>query len=120
MTPKDRPHDAGTASRPEDTEQERQASRARADAQTVYPATPRTLPIPGVAPAAFHEDATVPPGSNPTFDQPQSPHDQPTAAVLGQDPAATPGASEPTRIRKQLARAVTRVQNDLGLDSVLD
>jgi len=86
MTPKDRPQDPETARRPGDT-------------QTVYPATPRTLPIPDVAPAAFDQDATVPPGSNPTFDQPQSPHDQPTAAVLGRDPSATPAASESTSIR---------------------
>ena len=48
----------------------------------------------GAAPSLAHEASTVPP-----FDQLQSPHDQPTAAVLGQDPPATPGASEPTRIR---------------------
>jgi len=43
---------------------------------------------------SVHEEATVPPGNTPV-----SPHGQPTAAVLGQDPSATPGASEPTRVR---------------------
>ena len=65
-----------------------------AEAPTIAPGPPPTTPIPGAAPSSVHEEATVPPS-----DQPRSPHDQPTAAVLGQDPSATPGASEPTRIR---------------------
>jgi len=65
-----------------------------AEAATIAPGTPPTIPIPGAAPSLIHEEATVPP-SNP----PGSPHDQPTAAVLGQDPSATLGASEPTRVR---------------------
>ncbi len=52
-----------------------------------------TIP-PGPPPSSLHEEATVPP-SNP----PRTAHDQPTAAVLGQHPSATGGASEPTRIR---------------------
>ena len=65
-----------------------------AEARTIAPGTPHTFLMPGAALSSVHEEATVPPG-NP----PRSPHDQPTAAVLGQDPSATPGVSEPTRIR---------------------
>ena len=45
-------------------------------------------------PSSVHDQATVPPG-NP----PRSPHDEPTAALLGQNPSATAGTPEPTRIR---------------------
>jgi Protein kinase domain len=65
-----------------------------AEAPTLAPGTPPTSLMPGAAHSHVHEEATVPP-TNP----PGSPHDQPTAAVLGQGPSATPGASEPTRIR---------------------
>ena len=59
---------------------------------TIAEATRRSHP--GPPPSSVHEEATVPP-SNP----PRTAHDEPTAALLGQDPSATPGASEPTRIR---------------------
>jgi hypothetical protein len=65
-----------------------------AEAPTIVPGPPPTTPMLGAAPSLAHEASTIPP-----FDQRQSPHDQPTAAVLEQDPFATPGASEPTRIR---------------------
>ena len=65
-----------------------------AEAPTIAPGTPPTPSRMDAAPSSVHEEATVPPG-NP----PRSPHEEPTAAVLGQDPSAAPGASEPTRIR---------------------
>jgi len=65
-----------------------------AEAPTIAPGPPPTGPIPGDAPSSVHAASTIPP-----VDQPRFPHDQPTAAVLGQDLSATPGASEPTRIR---------------------
>jgi hypothetical protein len=65
-----------------------------AEAPTIAPGTPGTSLIPGAASSSVHEEATVPP-SNPL----QSPHDEPTAALLGQDPSAAPGVSEPTRVR---------------------
>jgi len=76
-----------------------------AEAPTIAPGTPPISPMPSAAPSLAHEMPSTPPS-----DQPQSPHDQPTAAVLGQDPSALgagrrapegspPAASEPTRIR---------------------
>ena len=64
-----------------------------AEAPTIAPGTPPTTPIPARRPPWSTRMSTIPPS-----DQPRSPHDQPTA-VLGQDPSATPGASEPTRVR---------------------
>ncbi|MFI5454553.1 MAG: serine/threonine-protein kinase, partial [Isosphaerales bacterium] len=65
---------------------------------------------PGATPSSVHEAATVPPGSNPPGDQPQSPHGQSAVAALGQDRSALgaglrapegspPAASESTRVR---------------------
>ncbi|HKI16454.1 MAG TPA: protein kinase, partial [Isosphaeraceae bacterium] len=65
-----------------------------AEAPTFAPGMPPTSLMSGAAHSHVHEEATVPPGT-PTG----SPHDQPTAVVLAQDPSATPGASEPTHIR---------------------
>ncbi len=65
-----------------------------AEAPTIAPGPPPTSPVLNAAPSSVHKEATVPPGS-----PPRSPSDQPTAAVLGQDPSTTPGASEPNRIR---------------------
>jgi eukaryotic-like serine/threonine-protein kinase len=65
-----------------------------AEASTIAPGPQPTTSILGEACSSVHEQATVRP-SNP----PRSPYDQPTAAVLGQHPSATPGASEPNRIR---------------------
>jgi WD40 repeat protein len=65
-----------------------------AEAPTLAPGTPPTSLIPGVAHSHVHEEATVPPGT-----PRKAPYDQPTAVVLGQDPSATPGVSEPTRVR---------------------
>ncbi len=62
--------------------------------RTFAPGSTVTSPMPGVRSFLVHEVSISPPGN-----QPQSPHDQPTAAVLGQDPSATPDASEPIRIR---------------------
>ncbi len=64
------------------------------EAPTIAPAESPTARNPGIPPSSVHEEATVPPGNSQG-----SPHEQPTATVLGQDPSATPGASEPTRIR---------------------
>ena len=61
-----------------------------AEAPTIAPGPPPTNPIPGNASSVIHEEATVPP---------RSPHNQPTAAVLGQDRSATPAASEPAPVR---------------------
>jgi tetratricopeptide (TPR) repeat protein len=68
-----------------------------ADAPTVAPGTSGTLPLPGVAPPAIHEDATLPPRGDFTGDRPRSPHDQHTASVLGQATAST--LIEPTHVR---------------------
>jgi eukaryotic-like serine/threonine-protein kinase len=65
-----------------------------AEAPTIDPGPQPTTSIVGEASSLIHEEATVPP-SNP----PRSPHDQPTAAMLGQDPSTTLGASSPDRIR---------------------
>jgi eukaryotic-like serine/threonine-protein kinase len=65
-----------------------------AEAPTIGPRVSPATPIVGAATSLFHELSTIP-----NSDQPQSPHDQPTAAILGQDPSAPPGASEPSRIR---------------------
>ena len=65
-----------------------------AEAPTIAPGPPPTSPMTGAPPSSVHEEATVPP-SNP----PRTAHDEPTAALVGQSPSATPGASEPNRIR---------------------
>jgi WD40 repeat protein len=64
-----------------------------AGAPTIAPESPKPA-ILGEPPTLAHEEATLR-ASN----QPQSPYDQPTAAVLGQDPPVTAGSSAPTRIR---------------------
>ena len=84
--------DSGPAAAPEP--QTRPSPSTIAETPTVAPAPPPTTPIPGEQPSSVHVEATVPPSTGP-----RSPHDQPTAAVLRQDPSSTPGASEPTRIR---------------------
>jgi len=58
------------------------------------PGPPPTSLMAGAALSSVHEEATVSPG-NP----PRSPHEQPTAQVLGQDPSATLNATEPNRVR---------------------
>jgi len=68
------------------------------EAPTLAPGAPRAVPLSGEASSSVHEEATVPP-SGPIAGQAPSPHELPTAVVHGQDPSATPGASEPTRIR---------------------
>ncbi len=65
-----------------------------AEPPTITPGAPPTSLVEGAPPSSVHEEATVPP-SNAL----RSPHDQPTAALVGQGTSATPGASEPTRIR---------------------
>jgi WD40 repeat protein len=67
---------------------------AIAEAPTIAPRPPPTSPVLDAAPYSARELPTMPPS-----DQHRSPHDQPTAAVLGQDPSATPSASESNRIR---------------------
>ena len=67
---------------------------AVAEAPTIAPGTPRTVPLPGAAPSSVHEESTLPP-----FDQPQSPHDLPTAAGLDQAAPVGSHAAEPVRIR---------------------
>jgi serine/threonine protein kinase len=68
-----------------------------AEPSTIALGPPPTTPILGVAALSVRDEATVPPGNTP-----RSAHEQPTAVVLGQEPSATPGASEPTRIRVAL------------------
>jgi WD40 repeat protein len=65
-----------------------------AEAPTIAPRPSPTSPVLDAAPSSVDELSTLPPSY-----QPGPPHDQPTAAMLGQDPSATPGASEPNRIR---------------------
>ena len=83
---------------------------AVADAPTVAPNSASGQPIPGASatdtidrgtarpPPAIDQNATVPPGDA-TLAPPQSPHDLPTAAVLGQPTSADLKATEPARIR---------------------
>jgi serine/threonine protein kinase len=65
-----------------------------ADAPTIAPGPQPASSILAEASSLVHEEATVPPVS-----PSKSPHDQPTAAVLGRDPSAIPSASEPVRVR---------------------
>ncbi len=83
---------AGSSRAPEP--QQEPTSTTIAETPTIAPGPPPTTPILGGVSSFVHEQATVPPRSTP-----RSPHDEPTAAMLGQDPSATPGASEPTRVR---------------------
>ncbi len=64
------------------------------EAPTIAPAATPTTPIRSAALSAVHDEATVLP-SNP----PGSPHDQPTAAVLGQGSSAITDGPAPSRIR---------------------
>jgi eukaryotic-like serine/threonine-protein kinase len=57
-----------------------------AEAPTVAPASPPTAPIPGLANASVHEEATVPPRDPATVD-------------LGSSQPVPPDASEPARVR---------------------
>ena len=81
-----------------------------AGAPTIAPAAPPNLPGVGAALPAIHQDATIPPSSDETIDQPKSPHDQPNAALLG--PAAASALSDPTRIRSfgdyEIVREIAR------------
>jgi len=86
------PPEAGAPTAPEP--QTAPNPSAIAEAPTIAPGPQPTTSILGVASSLVHEASTMSPS-----DQPRSPHDQPTAAVFGQDPSATPGASEPARIR---------------------
>ncbi len=61
-----------------------------AEAPTIAPGLSPTSHVLDAASSSVYEEATVPPSN---------PHDQPTAAVLGQDPSATLGAPEVTRVR---------------------
>jgi serine/threonine-protein kinase len=65
-----------------------------ADAPTIDPGSQPTTSILGEPSELVHEAATLPPGS-----PPRSAHERPTALFLGQDPSATPGASEECPIR---------------------
>jgi eukaryotic-like serine/threonine-protein kinase len=65
-----------------------------AEAPTIAPGPQPTTSVLVEAPSLVHDEVTVSP-ANP----PRSPHEEPTAALLGQDASATPGASEPNRIR---------------------
>ena len=67
-----------------------------ADAPTITPGMPGTVPITGAARPAVDAAATLPTPGDLTIDQPQSGHDQPTGGGLEQD---VPVTSEPTRIR---------------------
>jgi len=93
--------DAGPPTAPEP--QTAPNSFAIAEAPTIAPVTPPISPMPSAAPSLVHEMSTIPP-----FDPPQSPHDQPTVAVLGQDPSAMPAAPEPTHIRYFGDHEITR------------
>ncbi len=64
------------------------------EAPTIAPGPPPTSLMTGAPPSSVHEEATVPPS-----DSAPTAHDQPTTAVLGQDPSATPDTFEPTRVR---------------------
>jgi len=64
-----------------------------AEAPTIAPGPPKS-PVLDEPHTLVHEEATLPPS-----DQPHLPHDQPTAAVLGQDSSATSSAWEPSRVR---------------------
>jgi len=70
---------------------------ARPEAIPATATEPPTAPQPSTnaeAVSPVDEEATVPPS-----DPPGAPHEQPTAAALGQDPSAAPDASELTRVR---------------------
>jgi len=84
--------EAGSATAPE--RQTAPNPSTMAAAPTIAPGPPPTSLMAGAALSSVHEVATVPPG-NP----PRSPHEQPTAQVLGQDPSATLNAIEPDRVR---------------------
>ncbi len=75
------------------------ASPAIADAPTVAPEAVGTSPLPGVATAAIHEDATLPPRRDGAVDPAGSPHDLPTAVGPDQTAATASSPSEPTHIR---------------------
>jgi eukaryotic-like serine/threonine-protein kinase len=75
------------------------ASPAIADALTVAPEAAGLSPLPGVATAAIHEDATLPPRRDGAVDPPGSPHDLPTAGGPDQTLATASSPSEPTHIR---------------------
>ena len=64
------------------------------EAPTIASETPPKIRIPGAAPSLVRELSTIPAG-----DQPQSPHDQPTAAGLDQTAFTVAETSEPNRIR---------------------
>jgi hypothetical protein len=64
------------------------------EAPTIASETPPKIRIPGAAPSLVRELSTIPAG-----DQPQSPHDQPTAAWLDQTASTVAETSEPNRIR---------------------
>jgi Protein kinase domain len=85
-------HQAGPPAAPEP--QTAPSPSTLAEAPTIAPGAPPTSLMPGAAPSPVHEEATVLAG-NP----PGAPYEQPTATVLGPGPSATPGASEPNRIR---------------------
>jgi predicted Ser/Thr protein kinase len=65
-----------------------------AEAVTIAPGPSPTAPSLGEAPSSIHEEATLP-SANLSL----SPHEQPTFAVISQDPTAPSGASSPARVR---------------------
>ncbi len=75
------------------------ASPALADAPTVAPEAAGISPLPGLATAAIHEDATLPPRRDGAVDPPGSPHDLSTAVGPDQTAATASSPSEPTHIR---------------------
>jgi eukaryotic-like serine/threonine-protein kinase len=80
---------------------------AIAEAPTIVPGPQPTTSVLVEAPSSVHDEVTVSP-----VNPPRSPHEEPTAAVLGQDAPARPGASEPDRIRYfgdyELVREINR------------
>jgi len=71
---------------------------AIAEAPTIEPGAPSSVPVPGEAPGSVHQDATIPPHRDPTIDLTPVAHDIPTTAH-GQAAQADPDLSEPVRVR---------------------
>ncbi len=65
-----------------------------AEAVTIAPGPSPTTPMLGEAPSSVHEEATLP-----STNLPPLPHEQPTLAVISQDPSSPSSASSPTYVR---------------------
>src|SRR5271166_5836181 len=75
-----------TMARPESTAApEAQLASTIAEAPTIAPGPPPTLPLPGAAPSAVHEQATLPPRNDAADDESKAFQDE--AAVLIDRPA---------------------------------